>query len=140
MRAFHLIAASGSAVLLAGCTTVTEPSVSPERLVGSSWHVAGLNGGGVQTRAMSITFEEDGQAVGNAGCNDYRFGYSMEGQRLRFDRRAVLTTDRFCDPDTREVEDRFLATMGDVRRAIIAPSGSLVLTGRPEMRIVARPR
>jgi heat shock protein HslJ len=132
-------AAAGLAALVFGCTTVAAPSVSPEKLAGSSWHVTGLNGGGVQTRTMTIMFEDGRQAVGNAACNDYRYGYSLEGQRLTFEKRVVLTTDRTCDPDTMDVEDRFLATLGGVNRATIAPSGSLVLNAEDERRIVARP-
>ncbi len=135
----RLIVAAGFSALVASCTTVSAPSVTPERLAGSSWHVIGINGGGVQTRAMTIKFEDGQQAVGSSACNDYRYGYTMEGNRLRFDRRVVLTTDRICDLDTQEVEDRFLATLGEVYRATIAPSGSLVLNAVQERRIVARP-
>ena len=87
---------------------------------------------------MTITFETAEQVVGNAACNDYRSSYTLEGRRLRFARTVALTT-RTCDQDTMETEERFLATLNDVSRAAIAPSGSLVLTGTRDMRIVARP-
>jgi heat shock protein HslJ len=136
-KAQRLIAA-GFAASISGCTTAPEPSVTTGELAGSSWHVAGLNGGGVQTRTMTITFETAEQVVGNAACNDYRSSYTLEGRRLRFARTVALTT-RTCDQDTMETEQRFLATLNDVSRAAIAPSGSLVLTGTRDMRIVARP-
>jgi heat shock protein HslJ len=138
MRSIHPGLAAAAFAALSGCTSFPEPSVTASTLAGSSWHVAGLNGGGVQTRRMTITFEADGSAVGNAACNDFRYGYSLQGQRLRFDRTVVLVTDRMCDPDTRETERRFLATLGDVNRVTIAPSGSLVLYAGRQMRITAR--
>ena len=131
---------AGLAALVSGCVTASPTPVTPERLVGSTWHVAGLNSGGVQERKMTIVFENGDTMIGNSACNDYSIGYTLEGRQLRFAKRLVQTTDNFCDPDTVETEDRFLATLGEVRTVSIAESGSLVLaTGRPDMRIVARP-
>jgi heat shock protein HslJ len=132
------VAVAELAASISGCTTAPEPTVTTGQLAGSSWHVAGLNGGGVATRTMTITFETAEQVVGNAACNDYRSVYTLEGRRLRFARTVALTT-RTCDQDTMETEERFLATLNDISRATIAPSGSLVLTGTRDMRIVARP-
>jgi heat shock protein HslJ len=135
----YLIVAAGFAVLVGGCTSVPAPSVTADQLVGSSWHVSGLNAGGVQTRKMTMRFEEGGRVVGNAACNDYRFIYTVQGMRLRFGKIVTLTTDRTCDQDTMETEERFLATLGEVHRVTIAPSGSLVLYAGTDMRITARP-
>jgi heat shock protein HslJ len=130
---------AGLAVLVSACAGAPQPAVTADQLVGSSWHVSGLNAGGVQDRKMTISFEPD-RMVGNAACNDYGIAYTLQGRQLKFARTATLTTDRFCDPDTVETEERFLATLGEVRSASIAQSGSLVLTtGRTDMRIVARP-
>ena len=134
-----LTATAGFAAIVGACTSVPAPSVTADQLVGSSWHVAGLNAGGVQTRKMTISFEQGGRVVGNAACNDYRSIYTLQGERLKFAKTVILTTDRTCDQDTMETEERFLATLGEVRRATIAPSGSLVLYAATDMRITARP-
>ena len=141
MRSIGLgLAATGLAALLANCTSVPAPSVTADQLAGSSWHVAGLNAGGVQTRSMTITFEEGGQATGNAACNDFRTAYRLEGGRLRFGNTVFLSGNPVCDQDTRETQTRFLATLHEINRASIAPSGSLVLyTSTTNMRITARP-
>ena len=134
------IACAGLAVLASGCTTAAPPKATMDQLPGSSWQVAGLNAGGVQTRRVTITFEKDGWATGNAGCNDYRAAYEFQDGRLKFARTVALTDGRICDQDTRETQTHFLATLNEVRRAAIAPSGSLVLyTGTIAMRITARP-
>jgi heat shock protein HslJ len=133
------ITVAGLAAFVSGCTSTPTPSVTAGQLVGSSWHVSGLNAGGVQTRQMTIRFEGGGQVAGNAACNDYRAVYVMQGRRLRFGKAVVLTTDRMCDPDTIETEERFIATLGEVRSVSIAPSGSLVLYTGSGNRIVARP-
>src|SRR5215510_13432267 len=100
MRPILGLTAAGLAALVSACTSVPTPSVTADELVGSSWHVAGLNSGGVQTREMTIRFQEGDQVVGNAACNDYRVVYTLQGRRLRFGRSVILTTDRFCDQDT----------------------------------------
>jgi heat shock protein HslJ len=87
---------------------------------------------------MTIRFEAGGRVVGNAACNDYRASYTLQGRRLRFGKTVVLTTDRFCDQDTRETEERFIATLDEVSGISIAPSGSLVLYTDNSNRIVAR--
>ena len=138
MRTISLFLAAGFAALTVGCNTVSTPSVTADQLAGSSWHVSGLNTGGVQTRRMTIRFEEGGRVTGNAACNDYQAVYEMQGRRLRFGKAVVLITNRFCDPDTVETEERFIATLGEVRGVSIAPSGSLVLYSGTGMRIVAR--
>ena len=132
------LTAAALAALISSCTSVPAPSVTAGELVGSSWHVAGLNAGGVQTRKMTIRFEQGGRVVGNAACNDYRTSYIMQGRRLRFGKTIVLTTDKFCDQDTRETEERFIATLDEVRSISITPSGSLVLYTDNRNRIVAR--
>lgn len=133
------LTAAGLAALVSGCTSTPAPPLTPGQLTGSTWHVAALNAGGVQTRQLTIKFVDGGRVVGNAACNDYSVGYTLEGRRLRFGKSVVLTTDRFCDQDTRETEDRFIATLGQVRSASLAPSGSLVLYTETSNRIVARP-
>lgn len=132
------VAGAGFAALASSCATPAPP-VATADLVGSSWHVAGLNAGGVQTREMTIRFEEGGRVTGNAACNDYRVAYELQGRRLRFGKTVALMTDRTCDRDTEETEERFLATLGEVRHVAIAPSGSLVLYTGTDMRITARP-
>lgn len=139
MRTTSLFLAAGFAALAVGCASTSTPSMTGDQLAGSSWHVSGLNAGGVQTRRMTISFGEGGRVTGNAACNDYRAVYEMQGRRLRFGKAVALTTDRFCDPDTVETEERFIATLGEVRGVSIAPSGSLVLYSGTGMRIVARP-
>jgi heat shock protein HslJ len=126
----------GLAGLLA-CSS-SPPSTPPERLEGTSWRVFSLNGGSVQSLRVTIQFDEQGQVVGNASCNDYRFGYWLENGQLRFAETVTMTTERVCDLEALKVEERFLATLGEVRRAAFA-RGTLVLYATPTGRIVARP-
>jgi heat shock protein HslJ len=125
------------AVLAAGCTTTPASNPSVTALAGSSWRVFGLNGGSVDSFRVTISFQDD-RAIGYASCNDYVFGYNLDGRRLEFADAVVMTTDRVCDPDAEMVEERFLATLGDVDHAGLTESGALILYA-DHGRIVARP-
>jgi heat shock protein HslJ len=118
------------------CTTVYVPPPTPEQLAGP-WRVIGINGGMVTAFNATISFGADGFATGHAACNDYQFAYTLDGKRLEFADKVMLTTDRFCDWDEKDIESNFLGVLGEVDHAGVAESGVLVLYAGG-MRIVAR--
>ncbi|CDF82713.1 hypothetical protein PKB_1350 [Pseudomonas knackmussii B13] len=122
-----LLALGIGGLLLAGCAAhPTQPEsdqeyrvewVGPRPLVGHS-HV-------------SMTFDGEGRAFGNAGCNHWFANYQMEGDKLTFSQPG--STRRMCAPAVMEQEQRFLALLGSVQRWDITEKGELRLwpeTGR----------
>jgi heat shock protein HslJ len=134
---FILIIASGLAAFGAGCTTTAEaPKLTQARLMGSPWRVISINDGGVEGQTVTIRFNERLMASGEASCNSYASDYRLEGNELKFGQ--AIATMKACDPETMELEQRFLATLAQVSRADIAPDGALVLYAGEAGRIVAR--
>ncbi len=81
---------------------------------------------------LSVTFASDGRAFGNAGCNHWFAGYSLQGQRLSFSQAG--STRRACAPALMEQESRFLEALATVERWDISPIGQLRLwpaSGKP---------
>lgn len=81
---------------------------------------------------LTITFAADGRAHGNAGCNHWFAGYTMDGEHLRFE--APGSTRKLCAPALMEQEQRFLAALGQVQRWDFNAIGQLQLwpaSGKP---------
>lgn len=80
---------------------------------------------------ISLTLSGD-RAYGNAGCNHWFAGYSLQGQRLSFSQAG--STRRACAPALMEQESRFLQALATVERWDISPIGQLRLwpaSGKP---------
>lgn len=109
------------ALLLAGCAQhPTEPEsdqayrvewIGKRPLVGRS-HV-------------SLTFDGQGRAFGNAGCNHWFASYQLDGDTLSFGQPG--STRRMCAPALMEQEQRFFQALGEVQRWEITDKGELRL-------------
>jgi heat shock protein HslJ len=88
-------------------------------LTGSTWQLISFNDGkgGMESNLtaenITITFGEDGQVSGNAGCNDFSGSYQIDGNRLTFG--ELATTRKMCaKPEgVMETEQAFLKNLSD---------------------------
>lgn len=74
---------------------------------------------------LTLTLGADGRAYGNAGCNHWFAGYSLDGDRLSFG--AAGSTRMMCAPALMEQEARFLDSLGKVQRWDVSPIDQLRL-------------
>ncbi len=66
----------------------------------------------VQAVQPTMTFDQDGQLNGNAGCNDYFANYKVDGNKLTIsDSGATL---KACEDDIMAIETAFLAALNKV--------------------------
>ncbi|MCP9785293.1 META domain-containing protein [Cyanobium sp. N5-Cardenillas] len=87
-----------------------------QRLVGSTWRVAGFNNGRqalvspILGTSLSLRFIQGGQLAGSAGCNRFTAPVRLEGSRLRIG--TPVTTRRRCaGAGVMEQEQQFLAAL-----------------------------
>ena len=95
-------------------------------LTGGEWRVEDIGGGGVidHSRA-SIAFSTDGTASGLAGCNHFRAGFFLTGERLSFGPAAM--TRKRCIPALMNEEKRFGEALSMVTGFDIDETGALIL-------------
>jgi heat shock protein HslJ len=78
----------------------------------------------VPDTAVTLQFA-DGQASGNAGCNNYSGSYTTDGTALTFG--LLISTQMFCMPEeVMNQEDAYLAALGNVQQHSMA-EGQLLL-------------
>jgi heat shock protein HslJ len=88
---------------------------TPPTLAGSSWDVLMYNNGReavVGTLAdapISLTFGEDGTVFGNASCNNFNGGYTIEGDTIAIG--PLATTRMMCAEEVMAQEAAFLAAL-----------------------------
>ena len=63
---------------------------------------------------LTITLGDNGRAYGNAGCNHWFAGYTLNGNMLSFS--AAGSTRKMCAPALMEQEARFLDSLSKVQR------------------------
>lgn len=98
------------AIALGGCAS-DAPRLETER----SYRVEWIGERPLIDRShLTITFAADGRAHGNAGCNHWFAGYTLQGDRLDF--APAGSTRKLCAPALMEQERRFLDAIGQVRR------------------------
>ena len=81
---------------------------------------------------LTITLGDDGRAYGNAGCNHWFAGYTLEGDKLSFS--AAGSTRKMCAEALMEQEARFLDSLSKVQRWDFNDIGQLQLwpaNGKP---------
>jgi heat shock protein HslJ len=106
-------------VLLAACVPVTgpEPAPPPEELEleGTRWQLETLNGAPVVSgTTITLQFDADGRAGGNAGCNSYGGEYTLEGNSIAFD--EIVRTLMACLNDgIMEQEDAYLQALDNAQ-------------------------
>ena len=111
-----LAALVGAALLLAACGR--DASTTDNPLAGSTWEMTAVRDdelvGANPTSIVVAEFDAD-TVSGFAGCNDYRFSYSIDGASVSLDDLSV--TGRACKPtDFAPQEDAFLAAMSAAAR------------------------
>jgi heat shock protein HslJ len=86
-------------LLLAACIPVTgpEPAPPPEQieLEGTRWQLQSMSGEPVVPGStVTLQFDPDNVAGGNAGCNHYGGDYTLEGSTLEFE--DLFSTMMYC--------------------------------------------
>ncbi|MGP0174520.1 META domain-containing protein [Pseudomonas sp. NCHU5208] len=109
------------AATLAGCASDT-PSLQTEHSYSVEWIGARPL---IDRSHLTITFAADGRAHGNAGCNHWFAGYSLQDDAIRFD--TPGSTRKLCAPALMEQERRFLDALSQVRRWDFNALGQLQL-------------
>ena len=105
-----------SLALIIGITGCTASVSTPERidLIGQ-WAIESIDDRPVIDRSPAyIEFTPEGQASGNASCNQFTGSYVLSGTDLSFSKMA--TTRKMCPPVLMEQETRFLAALQRVAK------------------------
>ncbi len=132
-------------VVLWGCrsTTSDDPALGaaaappPASLVGTTWLVEDIDGGGVLDRVQStITFQSGARIVGSTACNQYFAAIQLSDTTLGVG--VVGSTRRACSPAVMNQETRFVASLGAVRTYRLDGPVLLLLdeTGSPRLRLI----
>ncbi|MBO3276464.1 META domain-containing protein [Pseudomonas schmalbachii] len=115
-----LIAVTAAATLIAGCAS--HEKLETEKTYRVEW---------IGERPLmdyshlTLTLDGKGRAYGNAGCNHWFAGYTLDGENLTFGQAG--STRKMCAPALMEQEQRFLAALGEVRRWDFSEQGQLYL-------------
>lgn len=86
-------------------------------LAGTSWELIDEVPTGAEAtpegvdRPITLTFEAEGQAVGNGGCNGYSATYRLSGINISFG--DVVSTRMACAGDVMQREQEFFAALSD---------------------------
>ncbi len=92
---------------------------SPEfDLEGNTWTLTSfIAGEDVQSPLVNTTitaYFEDGNITGNAGCNSYFGGYTVDGNEINISK-ALGTTMMYCEPEeVMQQEYQYLEMLGNV--------------------------
>lgn len=117
-------AAAFVALGLAGCASTSV--APPERLEGTGWRLAAIDGKPVADAGRSTLRLFDRQlAGGSLGCNAYSTTYFADASGLRFG--AIAPTREICATALMEQESRFAQTLEATRGLRIDDQGALLL-------------
>ncbi len=109
-----------ASIIAAGCMGSTTTPEAPAALPGTSWTLDSYlaeNGTMIPVLAgttVTATFSPDGNFGGNAGCNSYGAGYTVDAASLTIE--PAIRTEMYCnEPEgLMDQEDRYLALLTDV--------------------------
>jgi heat shock protein HslJ len=123
-------------VLQIACTT--KPATPPERLEGTSWSAAAIEGKTTQeSHPSTLRFFDRQLAGGSLACNAYSTTYFADASGLRFG--ALAPTRNTCAAPVMEQEARFIAVLADTRGLRLDDQGAMLLLdadGRTRARMV----
>lgn len=86
---------------------------------------------------LSVTLNENNQASGFAGCNNWSAQYHLREQFLEFEN--ISTTRKLCAPSLMQQEQRFLDALSQVHRWSFSQTGQLQLWFAPDNAILLWP-
>ena len=93
--------------------TACSSSGSGEALTEKIWIASELDGESlVPDTAITAEFDQDGNAVGMAGCNNYNTTYEVDGEKIQFGE-VIGTTMMMCPEPAMAQEQAYLAALGD---------------------------
>jgi heat shock protein HslJ len=90
-------------------------AVAPANPLEGEWNVTGYNNGReavtspIAGTTLTATFTPDGQVSGNAGCNTFTGGYTLDGTSLTVG--PLASTMMACEQDVMDQEAAFLAAI-----------------------------
>lgn len=121
----------GSDKLEINVVQVAQPALPSVNLRGTSWELASLTVGGVQTRVTTRprpTLSFDGARIsGNGGCNGFGGSYTQNANRLQIG--TVISTLKACaDDKLTKLEATYLKTLGGTVQISSESPSSLKLT------------
>jgi heat shock protein HslJ len=88
---------------------------------GTEWVLATIDGEGLPESVAPTLLLADGTASGNAGCNQFTGGYTLDGDQLTFG--PLATTRMACVPEVDEIEQAYLARLSSVADAATTDDG-----------------
>lgn len=103
----------------------TVPSESDIALAGTAWKLVTLNGEPALADAeVTLSFTE-AEVSGNAGCNSYSGGYSLDGSTLAFT--PLISTMMACEGPLMDQESAFFAAL-QASESVSVEDGQLTLS------------
>ncbi|AHB57470.1 TPA: META domain-containing protein [Pseudomonas aeruginosa] len=112
---------ASTALVLGGCAS-QETTLETEQAYQVDWVGAQPT---MDYSHISLTFDGQGRAFGNGGCNHWFASYTLQDDLLQFG--AIGSTRRLCAAEIMEQERRFLALLQSVQHWDISPSDELRL-------------
>lgn len=116
-----------------GACSAAVPGASANPLAGTQWVLESLRGADpLPGPRLTLGFDEEGQAGGNAGCNSYGGGYVVEGERLRIgggDQGLAMTMMACAEQARMDQEQRFVEALGAVERYRLDEGNLILLDG-----------
>jgi heat shock protein HslJ len=74
---------------------------------------------------VTLKFDADGKAGGNAGCNTYGSGYQRDGTKIEFEQ--PFSTKMFCSPDAVMTQEQAYFDMLNRTTTYETPTDKLIL-------------
>jgi heat shock protein HslJ len=117
---------------------------APAGLPGTSWKVTMYNNGNQAVVSLltgtdiTLNFGTDGQASGNAGCNNYTGGYQAGGKALKVG--PLVSTQKACDTPAgvMEQEQQYVAALQSAATFEIAGDTLTIRDASGAMQVVAK--
>ncbi|HIE1120092.1 TPA: META domain-containing protein, partial [Pseudomonas aeruginosa] len=100
---------ASAALILGGCAS-QETTLETEQAYQVDWVGAQPT---MDYSHISLTFDGQGRAFGNGGCNHWFASYTLQDDLLQFG--AIGSTRRLCAAEIMEQERRFLALLQSVQ-------------------------
>ena len=94
---------------------------------GVEWRLVELTGVDIPAGASPTLLLEEGTASGDAGCNRFTGGYTLDGDSIEFG--ALAVTLMACEPDLGEFETAYLAALGSAGTIEVSADEMIVSSG-----------